>query len=436
MKIKTKNNNLKFSFRLDDSISTPHKTVPIKISQIKDKPAKLQAFIQDRKTRKLQQTIEARVPFIPYVPIGRWVEKSEEPIRGQKFTITTPVRKALMENEKILKKPTLKELVSTAKKTASKKTAAVQLKKATTVTSKKKILSEVNSDAAIDLNGTFEILSADENENEENQVNNGMIKKEEEVVASIKSESVELILPKIVEKVVQKKKEPVKKTKSVVSVVPSKKKVEKMSSASVKKPPALMKFTAKIVKPVIRKAIEVPKQAPALSPRQPSPIPIPSPVTSQSKKDFSSIYKFHKSSHDIQTAYLTLQLKEITTDMDIYMPFLPEDTQQNVHQSVQQGNRIINEKLKNFHGILEQFENADKSDVKRVTKEDVENYWELLYEEVEQFKEELIFIREMKAFAMKEADQKKKKRRTTRIPSDATPSRRSRRIADQAETPK
>lgn len=484
---------------LDDSISTPVKAAPIAISQIKDKNERLQAYISKKRTDKFKQVFEARSPFIPYVPIGRWLEKKQETKTRQRVAnaITTPIRKALQSNEKIFKKQTIKQIVKTAKKTTDVKAVNGKKTEASGAMLRKNILAEANKDAVtpVDLNTTFDFLPFDD-ENEENKlvedVNLGREKtpmalidsiqhnqlreifspaalsdesvcknvdsKPEQVTSEevlvkedkIPNESVSQKIKKV-QKVAPFKNKPVMITKSaVVAIV--KKKLESTASAPVQKSQNNKKVVAaKIVKPVflktnIRKAIEVPQKQLAATTKlppaqQPSPIAsnlssVAPSITPLSHKEPSRHYQFYKSSLDSQSAYLSLQLKDISTGIDNLMPLLSEDIQTNIHQIIQLGNRIINEKMKNFHEFLLKFENADVNDPKRVTEEDVDNYWELFYDEIEKFKEEVILIREMKNHAMKEAEAKKKKRRTTRIGSDATPSRRSRRIADQVDSPR
>jgi hypothetical protein len=488
--------------------------VPVKISQIKDKPQKLKAYIEQKKSAKFKEALETRSPFIPYVPVGRWVEKKEEPRKPKNVVITTPMRKALMNNDKILKKPTMKELITTAKKdistTTKKAFAFVGSKKVeSNVKSRKKILAEPNEivetlsepqmiqddfedlkspiepltspEPLSDLNSTFEVIKdSTDNENSQSEeineeiplksistdeeVTNEGIKPKKELLAvtkqpsktDVKALKVKKDIRKVEKKVQPKsvstdeevqnenvkpkkttakaskvmikkdirkieKKVPVKKEVPSKKVVPAKKVVE------VKKPVV----TAKIVKPVKRPF--VPKETSPLQSEESPEIPS-APLTSvKPSKPLSHTYKFYKSSLDNQSAYLTLQLKDITTNLDSYIDKLTEETQTLVHKNIQQGNRIINEKMGSFMEVLEKFENANENDVKRVTEDDVENYWDLLYEEIEKLKEEFILVREAKNYAMN--INQKPKRRTTKYDVNVTP-RRSRRVADRGDTPK
>ena len=398
-----------------------------KISQIKDKKTKLKAFIEQKRNAKFKEALEQRSPFIPYVPVGRYVPKKEEPTRRPKnIVISTPVRKALMNQDKILKKPTFKELASTAKKggmsTSKKLFPTVGSKVDSNLKSRKKILVESNeistgagcSTESSDLNTTFEILS----ESEENA--------KPKVVKPIKKSAK------------SKKPAPFKKTISAPAVL--KREVQAKKSAPVAK--------AKIAKLVVRPN---PIKKPARPQKEPESIlqstsseedqsaPRVVAKTSSEKiipvvasKSHSHTYKVHKSYHDNQKKYLKMHLDSITDNSEVFT-LLPEETQTLLQQSVQYGYKIVNEKLEAFLQTLEKFESSDEKDAKRMTEEDVENYWDLLFEEIDKVKEELDFMRETKKLALKIQSDAKKKRRTNAI--EGTP-RRSRRIADHAGTPK
>jgi hypothetical protein len=421
-----------------------------------------------------------------------------------------------MNNDKILKKPTMKEMITTAKKdistTTKKAFAFVGSKKVeSNVKSRKKILAEPNEivetlsepqmiqddfedlkspiepltspEPLSDLNSTFEVIKdSTDNENSQSEEINEKIpmksvSTDEEVTnEGIKPEKHTDALPAVikqptkaevkplkvkkdirkVEKKVQPKsvstdeevqnenvkpkkttakaskveiKKEIRKVEKKVPVkkeVPSKKVVPAKKVVEVKKPVV----TAKIVKPVKRPI--VPKETSPQSEESPE-IPSASLTSAKPSKPLSHTYKFYKSSLDNQSAYLTLQLKDITTNLDSYIDKLTEETQTLVHKNIQQGNRIINEKMGSFMEVLEKFENANENDVKRVTEDDVENYWDLLYEEIEKLKEEFILVREAKNYAMNV--NQKPKRRTTKYDVNVTP-RRSRRVADRGDTPK
>lgn len=445
---------------MDDSISTPGKPAPIKVSQIKDKPAKLKAYIEQKRTNKLKEQIEQRSPFIPYVPVGRWVER-KEPVRKPKaFTISTPVRKALMSDGKILKKSTIKEIATTAKKEnigASKKTKNVP------VQSKKNILTEVNAvlqtkpveepvkvspqEKSPELNETFELIrfsSDDDIKTPEKPILESLraVNKEELL------EGFKILSPDNAQKAVPEKlpkdnsnvrKEPVKTTDKKVEVKKAK------IVVPVKRPVREKTVQKKqIEKEVPKKANE--KRRPVTKSKSAPQKSIKSPVLDEQQvevsqkvvpqnvvqvKEKSHLYKFYKSSVDNQERYISIQLKGFTSNLDNFIEKLPEEMQSTVHQTIQQGKLLVNEKFQSFEEILDKYENANESDPKRITDDDLENYWMLLYEQIDKFKENLQLAQEAKTIAMK-GD---KKRRTRRTLSE-TPSRRSRRIAECGDTPK
>lgn len=331
-----------------------------------------------------------------------------------------------MNSDKILKKATMKELATTVKKeisTTIKKALPVVGSKKTEVKSRKKILVESNEIATKSsvetLNSTFEVLEDLSDENSEpnkiiQEPPKPVVKKPLKVVNKPEKNKIDI-------RRVEKKPAPVKQPTAKV-VVPVKKAVP------LKKPVVIAKIVKPVKRPVVPAKITKPQE-----PLQASPVLPPVEVTIKSK-EYSRTYKFYKSSLDNQRAYVSLQLKEVTGNLESFIHLLPEDTQALIYKNIQQGNRIVNEKMANFMDVLEKFEDADKNDVKRVTEDDVENYWDLLYDEINTFKEELIFMREAKKFAINEAAQKKK-RRTTKTPFEGSP-RRSKRLADLGDTPK
>lgn len=381
--------------------------------------------------------------------MGRWVEKKEDTKKLKNIAITTPVRKALMNSDKILKKTTIKELATTVKKeistTSKKELPGVGSKKAESfIKSRKKILVEPNVNEVLaipinqtgsknplpDLNSTFEIIpdvtNNDYNENIQPK-NNFQKSPKVEIFNETRKHAVKKAKPKVVAK---KKIEP--------KVVLLKRDVPKKSLKAV----VPLKKTTQVKNAVVKAKIAKPVKRPIIPTKVPSPRPqeiidatsIEPQVTVKPLKELSHTYKFYKSSLDNQRAYLSMQLSDITGNLSSFIDLLPEETQTLIHQNIQQGNRIINEKMENFMEVLEKFENANENDVKRVTEDDVENYWDLLYEEIEKIKEELIFMRETKNFALKE-NQQKRKRRTTKYDINVTP-RRSRRIAEHTDSPK
>lgn len=159
----------------------------------------------------------------------------------------------------------------------------------------------------------------------------------------------------------------------------------------------------------------------------------------------SHTFMLYKSSMNVQISYLTLQIEDTTSKMDTFMEHLSEDQQAFVLETIQQGNLFINEKLKKFGEWLEKFEDDQSHPEKplknRLTEEDVENYWYLIYDEVAKVKINLVKVNDLKKLGMEKlglailASQKKRRTRRTYIPENGTP-KKSARIATNADTPK
>lgn len=159
------------------------------------------------------------------------------------------------------------------------------------------------------------------------------------------------------------------------------------------------------------------------------------PIVKKKEPIRSQSYKLYKSSVDIQISYLTMQISELMNDQEIFLEILTEDQQTFVHQTAQQGNLLISDKLKRFEEFLDKFENdlSRPDDPKRVTEDDVDNYWYLIYDEIEKLKKDLSKIKDTKRNVL--ASQKKRRTRKTYVPADGTP-KRSIRIAVNTGTPK
>lgn len=393
----------------------------------------MKAYRIAKNTQKFKEIQEQRSPFIPYVPSGRWVEKksSYRPARLQ--LNETPVRAALM-NERVLKKSTVKDLIS--KSTAKKENVMFFGKnssKPQAAKAKKKILTELNAVmpaqstieepplTPLDLNSTFEI-SPDPAE-----------KATEEVIVKLskrRSKSLSDVVPK-------SKPIPIKKVVPVLRKgfsIKSKPLVKELSKKTpviakpVVKPLAAMKIVPKRVEP------KETEKAPAHSSvEETQTVDVPQKPTAKKREPaHSKIYDFYKSSHDTQFNYISMQLDGIKKDQ---FEHFPEELQTNVNKAIQQGKVLLSEKLKKFKEFLEQHEDGLSSpdNPKRVTEEDVENYWYLLYDEIEMVKSELKNIRETGKRV--ESTQKKRRTRRTYVPDEGTP-KKSQRIANYADTPK
>ena len=192
------------------------------------------------------------------------------------------------------------------------------------------------------------------------------------------------------------------------------------------------------LKKVVAKAA-MPEQELAMMPMEPEvKTKKPSRAAKPKEPEHSYTYQLYKSSLDIQVSYLTGQIKNLSVNTETFIDLLTENDQTLLHKTVQQGNQVVNEKLHKFGEFLESFEAArnDECNSKRTTDDDVEDYWFLVYDEIEKLKEALSTIQKVKSNALAiVASQKKRRTRRTYLPDEGTP-KRSRRIADKFDTPK
>lgn len=433
---------------------------------------------------------EQRSPFIVAVPTGRWVEKKEKAPAVNFRLNDTPVRTAFA-SERILKKSTVKNLI--AKSTAKKENMMMfSAKKGTprqqTGKSKKQILAELNAvsksnEMPDDLNDTFEVLpnlpeSPAEPRPLRRSVSLPQIASPPKVVVKPKKASTPPI-KKVARKEPAQKvviKEPLVKKKPVVAAavkklaprtLPAKPIVPKMTMKPVVKKVEAKKEPAKIEGKKVLKAVHAivaKKPATAAAIKKPIAKPQKPSVETQSSEDpiehvavvakpaakvvlpvvktkepvHSKTYNTFKSSIQIQSSYLQMQISNITTNLETYLELLNDEDQTFLRKTIQQGNLIVSEKLPKFGEFLEKFEEGlkDQNNPKRVTDDDVENYWYLIYDEIDKLKEDLTTVLEKKKNALAiVASQKRRRTRRTYIPDEGTP-KRSRRIAENVETPK
>lgn len=428
----------------------------VEISKITDRNLKLKAYRLEKNTRKFKEIQEQKSPFIVAVPVGRWVEKKE---RARPFRVglnETPVRAALM-SERVLKKSTVKDLM--LKSTIKKENRNVMMfgktvTKPQAAKSKKKILVELNAVPHVvqnkddtlsplkplDLDNTFEILpDLDEMDEIEPIKHLRRSSSLPEIIRAPKAEVQQKILTPPPKSVV--KKEHMRRVKPIVKE-PIKKPVVVKKEA-----PAIIKTTRKIVqaKRILKvkvKDVEL-KVSPKLvqqeaSKPQAKSVAQSKPAAKKKEPARSSTYTLYKSSLNIQISYLTMHIQDIISNKSMFFDVLPEDRQMSIDEVIQQGNLLITDKLKKFGEFLEQFEEGHSrpEDPKRVTDDDVENYWYLIYEEIEKLKGDLSRIQEEKKRIMAAtASQKRKRTRRTFVPDVGTP-KRSIRIAENADTPK
>lgn len=396
------------------------------------------------------------MPFILAVPTGRWVEKK---VKSPPFRVClddTVVKNAL-ENKRVLNFNTLKKLV--AQSTAKKENIAQQStapKKFTAVKSKKKILGELNaviapqveaqpvdSPTEPELNSTFEILS--ESIDEPILETPAEMPTLQQIQQNRRSKSMSVIVRDVAKVEVPKTlTPPVKKAPQA-----QQKKTIAKNKLVATKPAATKKVAPKpvVVKPVARKPVKVSKKPEnlqsiavltssddALEQSFESPENVP-----ELKKVHSRFFNIYNVSIKNAFDFLTMRINEIMGNKEQFMDLLTEDQQTFINQTSQLSKLILNDKLNKFREVLDKFEfehENSPTDPKRVTEDDVENYWYLLYDEIENLKKDLNEIHEMKksAFAMTNSTKKRRTRRTY-VPDEGTP-KRSRRIADNADTPK
>ena len=408
----------------------------------------------------MKEIQDKRSPFVVTVPVGRWLEKKEP---APKFRIginDTPVRHALM-TERVLKRSTVKKLVQSTLKKQNVMVFGKEASKPVAVKSKKRILGELNAVQTTvsqrpekleeelervdtDLNTTFEI-TPDQDENKEESNPRKLLRRSNSVpvIAPIPKVTgqkmltppakgaIKKMMPKykaaIVKPVIRPATAPVKAVAQVKSIAPSKRLMKQtVTIKSVPKQPEVHVITQEPESELIDAPIAVAKaiERPTLKKQ---------PVR-------SSTYNLYKSSLTIQTSYLTMNISGIIQNKDMFFELLSEEQQTFVNQTVQQGNLIVSDKLGKFQEFLDQFEAglSQPDNPKRITSDDVENYWYLIFEEIETLKSNLNKTQEIKKGALTTVGSERKRRtRRTYIPEDGTP-RRSRRIADIriGDTPK
>lgn len=430
------------------------------MSAIVNRNQKLKAYRLEKNTQKLKEIQEQKSPFIQFVPSGRWVEKKER-VRPQQLLLNaTPVRAALM-NERVLKKSTVKHLITTSKKENVMVFGKDGAGQPTPKKSKKKILTELNAASQSttadkihkdpeplppmdqeDLNSTFEVSPEKVAKpppqclRRSNSLPQIATKSKARAERKIQTPPAQ----------VMRKQAPVKKplvVKRAVIVKPVPAKVVP-AKGPPKILPAKIQVKAAPVKPQVQAklhpqktaAVEAQKETPAIEPEEElAEVPSQPEVVAEPEVKRSFTFKLYKSSLDIQHNFLTLKIEEILRDQETFFGLLSDEQKLFVQQSVQQGNRLVSESLPKFEKFLEEFEDglSRENDPKRKTEDDVENYWYLIDEELEKVKKELLKVLEMKKSSLAASQKKRRSRRT--LAFEGTP-KRSVRIATNADTPK
>lgn len=348
-------------------------------------------------------------------------------------------------NERVLKKSTVKSIIA---KSAKKENVMVfgkqQNAKPQAMKSKKQILSQFNSveeniasSKSLDLNSTFEILPD--------------LEDEEPRPALRRSNSMPLAPNVPPPKSKKPLTPPVKKVKAVVKMPVKRPPTQLKTSAATKKMlPAPAKKTvtikrstsAPLKKPIPPKLLKAAATAALKEDKPDEPemeLSVDNKIMSVPKEEEaerSEAYNLYKSFIDLQSAGLAMQVR--VTDKDSFVGMLSEEDQTYVQKTLLQAHWLQNDRLQKFREFLEKFESElnDTSVRTRTTVEDVENYWFLVYEDIQNLKAEFVKVQELKNGALAVASQKKRRTRRTYMPEEGTPMKRSRRIAENAETPK
>lgn len=348
--------------------------------------------------------VDQRSPFITTVPTGRWVAKKEPSERVTMKAFGTPVRKALV-TEKVFKKSVIKSLV---KSTVSKNNQPTLTKK---TNFKKKILTEFNNIQVVPVPSIEDILV----KTPDNLDSTFEISPEIKVIKKrARRSSLPEVLSAPVVNVIQKATTPPTKAAAKKQYIQHQRtKREPVKKALAKKPSA--KDSHQIDAPTSSEVINE---------------PVAVAIKNEAKK--SLMYQLYNKSLETQFNILTNLLDKFSDNMD-FMLDLNDETQAEVHKCIQQGRLILSDKLRKFAELLEEYEvgQGNPNDAKRKTDEDVENYWYLLYDEINHFKEDFQEIVEVKKNTVKAPESEKKRR--TRAIADGTP-RRSRRVAETIDS--
>ena len=433
--------------RIDGSPSSPQPVRPvIKVSEIIDRKEKLKAYRLEKNSKKFQEIQDQRSPFIAVVPVGRWIEKKEKTRPLKMELINTPVKTALM-NERVLKKSTVKNLI--AKSTVKKENVMIfngKKNENLPLRAKKKILAELNSVESTEKHEEIGILPFDLNSTFE------ISPEKQEVSEPIPDVQQRLRRSKSFADIVKLSKESVEMKAKILARRTPPAKFKRQVTAVIKKPivlkkPAVFAAKKKEVKasvPVIKKkaqTIKATKSVEILPTSNDEPaqqVQAPKPAAKKQPVKRSYTYNLYSSSLDTQTKFLTMEHKQLVDSKDSFFGLLSEDQQMSVQLAIQQGNVLLTDKLGKFAEFLEKFEDDQNHPerLKRITEDDVENYWYLIYEEIDKMKSDFHQIHTIrKNILAAVASAKKRRTRRTYVPDEGTP-KRSKRIAETVDTPK
>ncbi|CAO1433304.1 unnamed protein product [Diamesa tonsa] len=403
-----------------------------KISEISNKKEKLLAWRTEKNRVKFKETIEKRSPFQTVVPVGRFISpkvKTKSKISTTSFLNKTPIRN-MLKNEKVLKKSTIKDVIKTA---TIKKNVA---KQETAVISRKRILDDISVTPSKDNIQNQTDISYNNLVPMENHFEDSTFKiKISENISQKKSEK-EVEMTKTATKLRRSKSFLEVPTILVSSPVASVR-IENCSSDPVKKVTKHITGNKAVVrKPIVKEPLKVinrNKMEPAsvfkaarvpvkkivskavIKKLEKSNVPINNVVPTVIKQSVKTqvnvvsevkprevpkvrAYQLYKTSLDNQRKYITSTLDKFSANEDEFIEDLTEDNQLTISQTLNQGKKLLSDKFKAFEDFLEKAE-ADYlniEDSKRITEEDVENYWSLLYAEIKKLNVSMLEINEIK----------------------------------------
>lgn len=403
-----------------------------KISEISNKKDKLLAWRTEKNRVKFKETIEKRSPFQTVVPVGRFISpkvKTKSKISSMSFLNKTPIRN-MLKNEKVLKKSTIKDVIKTA--TTTKKV----VKPETAVISRKRILddisvtpskdnikkqTEISSDNLVPMENHFEDstfkIKISENTNILQQKNEKVVEISKTVTKLRRSKS-SLEVPTILisspvasVRIENCSSDPVKKVSKNITgnkVVVKKaiiKEPLKVNNRNKIEPASVLKAAKVPVKKIVSKAVIKKVE------KVPTNIVVPATINKTVKTQVNvtsevkpkevpkhRAYQLYKTSLDNQRKYITLTLDKFSANEDDFIEDLTEENQLIINQTLNQGKKLLSDKFKAFEDFLEKAEAEclNVEDSKRITEEDVENYWSLLYTEIKKHSVSMLEIIEIK----------------------------------------
>lgn len=446
-----------------------------KISEISNKKDKLLAWRIEKNRVKFKETIEKRSPFQTVVPVGRFISpkvKNKSKISSMSFLNKTPIRN-MLKNEKALKKSTIKEAIKTAtitKKVAEPETAVISRKRILddiSVTPSKdniKNQTEIPNDNLVPMENHFEDSTFKIKISENINVSQKKIAMATTATNLRRSKSF-LEVPTVIisspvasVRIENCSSDPVKKGSKLITnrkVVVRKAIVKeplKVNNRNKIEPASALRAANVPVKKIVSKANIKKVDKISVPTNKIVPTTIKQPVKSQlnvvsevkpKEVPKSRAYQLYKSSLDNQRKYIASTLDKFSANEDEFMEDLTEDNKLIVSQTVIQGKKLLNDKFKAFEDFLEKAEAEclNVEDLKRITDEDVENYWSLLYTEIKKHSVAMLEIIEIKKEKIRDNggnDKLTVKRRQSRsnfANVNCTP-RRSMRVAVAKGTPK